>query len=160
VTQLSQPILLTRRWLLGLTVVISLAGCAKQQAPGGQEAKPQAPALEAIATTRQVMLAMTIPSSDVIFQVGNAAPKDDAEWEKVQANAAVLAESANLLMLAPRAVDSAEWANFSKALITSAKAARQAAQARDVDKVLEAGNQVYEVCDGCHKKYMAARAGE
>ncbi len=159
-TQLGKSILSARRWLLGLTVVVSLAGCAKQEAPGGLEAKPQAPALEAIATTRQVMLAMTIPSSDVIFQVGSAAPKDDAEWEKVQANAAVLAESANLLMLAPRAVDSAEWTNFSKALIDSAIVAQQAGQARDVDKVLEAGNQIYEVCDGCHKKYMAARAGE
>ena len=159
-SQLRRCILPAVRWLLGLTAALALAGCAKQEESAGPVAKPATPALEAIATTRQVMLGMTIPSSDVIFQVGSAAPKDDAEWEKVQAHAAVLAESANLLMLPPRAVDAAEWTNFSKALIASASVAQQAAQVRDVDKVLEAGNQIYEVCDGCHKKYMAARAGE
>jgi hypothetical protein len=149
-----------RHLLVSLTLVLAFSGCEKQEVSDSPVEKSEAPALEAVATTRQVMLAMTIPSSDVIFQVGNAAPKDDAEWEKVQAHAAVLAESGNLLMLSPRAVDTAEWANFSRALIASAKVAQQAAQERDVEKVLEAGNQIYEVCDGCHKKYMAARAGE
>ncbi len=146
--------------LVSLTLILALCGCERQAASGGPVAQPEAPALEAIATTRQVMLAMTIPSSDVIFQVGTAAPKDDAEWERVQAHTAVLAESANLLKLPPRAVDTAEWASFSSALIASAKVARQAAEKHDVEAVLEAGNKIYEACEGCHKKYMAARAGE
>ena len=106
------------------------------------------------------MLGLTIPASDVLFQVGNAAPKDDAEWEKVQANAATLAESANLLLVPPRLIDAPEWKGFAQNLVSTSKAALEAAQAHDVDKVLEVGNQIYEVCDGCHKKYMAARAGE
>jgi hypothetical protein len=149
-----------RHLLVSLTFVLALSGCERQAAADGPQSKPEASALEAIATTRQVMLAMTIPSSDAIFQVGSAAPKDDAEWEKVQANAALLGESGNLLMLPPRAVDTAEWASSSRALIASAKVAQRAAQKRNVEELLEAGNQIYEVCDGCHKKYMAARAGE
>jgi hypothetical protein len=160
VSELRLSIVSVRHLLVGLTFVLALSGCEKQAAAGGPASKPKAPALEAIATTREVMLAMTIPSSDAIFQVGSAVPKDDAEWEKVQAHAAVLGESGNLLMLPPRAVDTAEWASFSRALIASAKVAQQAAQKRDVEGLLEAGNQIYEVCDGCHKKYMAARAGE
>ena len=31
---------------------------------------------------------------------------------------------------------------------------------RRIDKELEAGDKVYEVCDGCHKQYMPARQGE
>src|SRR5687767_13765381 len=129
------------RNLLGsLVLILALWGCDKRDAPVSPVAKPESPTLQPIATTRQVMLAVTIPSSDVIFQVGSAPPKDDKEWEKVQAHAAVLAESGNLLMLPPRAVDTAEWASFSRALIASANVAQQAAQERNVDKVLAAGD--------------------
>jgi hypothetical protein len=143
--------------LSALVAVAGVSGCSKQPV---QTAPPPAPAVESIATTRQLMLGLTIPASDVVFQVGSAAPKDDAEWEKVQANAAMLAESANLLLTGPRAIDAPEWTGFAKSLVATSKSALEAAQARDVDKVLEAGNQIYEVCDGCHKKYMAARQGE
>jgi hypothetical protein len=143
--------------LLVLLALGAAAGCSKQPV---ESAPPPLPATEAIANTRQVMLGLTIPASDVVFQVGAAAPTDDAGWEKVQANAAMLAESANLLLTPPRAIDAPEWTGFAKTLIAASKTALQAAQAHDVDKVLEAGNQIYEVCDGCHRKYMAARAGE
>lgn len=139
--------------------VLSIAACAKQEA-SPPATSPPTPAIESIATTRQLMLGLTAPASDVLFQVGSAAPADDAGWEKVQANAATLAESGNLLLTGPRAIDAPEWKDFAQSLITTSKAALEAAQARDVDKVLDVGNQIYEVCDGCHKKYMAARAGE
>ena len=146
-----------RQTFLLLATLLTFVGCAKspdtKQAPVAQGPTP-------IATTRQVMLGITIPTSDVLFQVGNAAPKDDLEWEKVQANAAALAESANLLLVPPRLIDQPEWKGFVKQLVETASLAQQAAQAHDVDKVLDVGNQIYEVCDGCHKKYMAARAGE
>jgi hypothetical protein len=144
--------------VIGLGLLV-LAGCAKETpAPVPASPAPLTPA--AVATTRQVMLGLTIPASDVLFQVGNAAPKDDVEWEKVQANAAMLAESANLLLVSPRLIDTPEWKGFAQNLLSTSKAALEAAQAHDVDKVLDVGNQIYEVCDGCHKKYMAARAGE
>ena len=145
--------------LIALVALAGGGGCSKQPAQNAPP-PPPAPVVESIATTRQLMLGLTIPASDVVFQVGSAAPKDDAEWEKVQANAAMLAESANLLLTGPRAIDAPEWTGFSKSLIAASKTALEAAQAHDVDKVLEAGNQIYEVCDGCHKKYMAARQGE
>jgi hypothetical protein len=140
--------------------VLLHTACSKQE-PTPTPASPPPPlAVESFATTRQLMLALTIPASDVLFQVGAAAPTDDAGWEKVQANAAMLAESGNLLLTGARAIDAPEWKGFAESLIATSKTALEAAQARDVDKVLDAGNQIYEVCDGCHKKYMAARAGE
>jgi len=148
---------------LRVTVCLVLAGllpACTQQHSAPASALSQAAPPETIATTRQVMLGITIPTSDVLFQVGAAAPKDDLEWEKVQASAAALAESANLLLMGSRAVDQNEWNGFCQALITTSKAAALAAQERDVDKVLDVGNQIYEVCDGCHRKYMAARQGE
>ena len=96
---------------------------------------------------------------DVVFQVGNKAPAEDMEWEKVQANALAVAESANLLMVGTRVVDHEDWIRNAQSLIAAAKEAAQAAQEKNVDKVLAAGDKMYEVCDACHKKYMAARGG-
>lgn len=120
----------------------------------------QMPAPELLATTRQVMLGITIPTSDVVFQVGAQAPQNDADWEKVEANALALAESGALLTMGSRAVDQKEWLQHCRDLIAAAKSAAGAAREKDVDKVLDAGNTIYEVCDGCHKKYMPARQGE
>ncbi len=103
--------------------VLMIAACARQEAPPAQPAHPTL--LESIATTRQLMLGLTIPASDVLFQVGSAAPTDDAGWEKVQANAAMLAESGNLLLTGSRAIDAPEWKGFAQSLITSSKAALQ-----------------------------------
>lgn len=81
------------------------------------------------------------------------------EWEKVQASALAIAESANLLMVGTRIVDHEEWIKNAQSMIAASKEAAQAAQEKSVDKVLAAGDELYEVCDACHKKYMAARGG-
>jgi hypothetical protein len=135
--------------------MLALAACSAKQAPVVAAAAP-----EAIATTRQVMLGITIPTSDVVFQVGAKTPADDMEWEKVEASALALAESGALLTIGTRAVDQGEWLKHSQDLIATAKVAAAAAHEKNVDKVLDAGNAIYEVCDACHKKYMPARQGE
>jgi cytochrome c556 len=140
-----------------VTLIGMLVACTAKEA-----ATPSPPAeapLEALATTKQVMLGITIPTSDVVFQVGAKPPANDMEWEKVAANAAALAESGNLLMVGTRVVDREEWIRDAKALVVAAKEATQAAQEKNADKVLAAGDKVYETCDTCHKKYMAARGG-
>jgi cytochrome c556 len=62
-------------------------------------------------------------------------------------------------MIGTRVVDHGDWEKNARSLITAAKEASQAAQEKNVDKVLAAGDKLYEVCDACHKKYMAARGG-
>jgi len=135
-----------------LLVVLTMAACSAKP--------PPPPPPETIATTRQVMLGITIPTADVIFQAGTRATADDMEWEKVEANAVALAESATLLTLGSRAVDKQDWLKHCQDLIATAKSAAAAAHEKNVEKVLDAGNAVYEVCDGCHAKYMPARQGE
>jgi hypothetical protein len=134
-----------------------LAGCGARQA-----APPVAavPALEHIATTKQVMLGLTIPASDVLFQLGDNLPTDDAGWERVIAAAAMLAESGNLLLSGPRDVKQPDWTRFSQDLVARSKEAMAAAGRHDADAVLEVGNAIYEVCENCHNKYMPAKVAE
>lgn len=138
-----------------------LAACAQKHSEpaAAPAAATPTPMLPALATTRQVMLGITVPTSDAVFGVGGKPPADDAEWEKIQASALSLAESANLLRVDGRRVDTQDWLEYVDALVATSQAAAQAAQDQNVDKVLDAGNRIYEVCDSCHKKYLAARGG-
>jgi len=140
------------------TAITSLlvAGCSSQ--PSAAPEHPLTPASVPIATTRQIMLAVVIPASDIVWSTATGAPADDAAWEKIQANAVMLAEAGHLLLT--RAVDQGEWNIQTKALIDSATAAAQAAADKNLDKLNEAGNNMYDACDRCHQKYMPARQGE
>jgi len=135
--------------------VTTVSACSSGKAP--EAAKAAAPALQSYATTRQVMLGLTVPASNLLFQLGDNKPKDDAGWEIVVATALTLAESGNLMLSGTRDLQQPEWTDFSQRLIEAAKKAAVAAQAKDVDQVLDAGNELYEVCDACHQKYLPAK---
>ena len=81
-------------------------------------------------------------------------PETDEEWESVWAAALAIAESGNLLMMTPRAVDDGAWMEFARSLIDAGVEAAAAAEAHDPDRVFAAGEQVYNVCLGCHTRYV------
>jgi cytochrome c553 len=116
-------------------------------------AMAQAPTFQPVGTTLQLMKAMVIPSSDVIFSIPNQAPKDDKEWAAVQNSALILAESGNLLMMAGRSKDNGEWMKDSKALVDAGTAAFKAANAKDVSKLTDVGDDILTTCETCHNKY-------
>jgi hypothetical protein len=116
-------------------------------------AMAQAPTYQPVGTTLQIMRAMVIPSSTVIFNIPSQAPKDDKEWAVVQNNALILAESGNLLMMAGRSKDNGEWIKDSKMLVNAGAAAFKAANAKDVDKLGDVGDDILTSCETCHKKY-------
>ena len=80
-------------------------------------------------------------------------PKTDEEWETVWAAGLSIAESGNLLMMAPRAVDDGAWMQFARSLVEAGASAAEAAKAKDVERVFAAGEQVYNVCTACHARY-------
>lgn len=143
---------------LAALVTVALAGCGGSAPPAGDASA--AGALETYATTRQVMLGLTIPASDFLFQIGDNEPADDLGWERVVATALVLAESGQLLTTGARRIDDPEWDRWARALIDASKVAADAGRAKDVEAVLDAGNGIYETCDGCHQKFMPARLAE
>lgn len=140
-----------------LLVAATLTGCGTKEAPPPAAV---APAIEHLATAKQVMLGLTIPASDALFQLGDNMPVDDAGWDRVVATAAMLAESGNLLLTGPRDLQQPEWTKLSLELVARAKDAMAAAQKHDTDAVLEAGNGIYEACESCHNKYMPAKVAE
>jgi len=119
----------------------------------GSSAMAQAPTFQPVGTTLQLMKAIVIPSSDVIFKISSEAPKDDKEWAVVQNNALMLAESGNLLMMAGRSKDNSEWMKDSRALVDAGTAAFKAANAKDANKLGDISDDILTACETCHTKY-------
>lgn len=106
------------------------------------------------------MQAITIPASDAVWAVATKEPTTDEEWLAIQNNALALAESGNLLLMNGRTIagrtvgEEEEWRGYAKELIRTAMLAVEAAEAHDVERILNAGDEIYNVCETCHQKYM------
>lgn len=129
---------------IGIAAIVALlvAGAVAQRS-----------AMRPVASVTELMKAMVIPASNALFDVPRQVPEDDAGWETVRNHAIVLAESGNLLLVEGRAEDSEVWKSTSVALVEAGEAALEAAKARDVDKILEVGNQIIDACERCHEKH-------
>ena len=149
-------------FVFGVGFVIA-AGRTLRTAPAGASTAA-APATPAIATVKQVMRGITMPSAQIIWDSVSTivdergtienAPKTDAEWAVVGANAAALAESANMLMASDRAVDKENWMKFATALRDSAMTALKSADNKDTAGILAVGEVINASCDACHERYQ------
>ena len=59
-------------------------------------------------------------------------------------------------MLVPRAKDGDRWMKAAQDLIQTAKAAKEAAERKDADRLFTVGGDIYESCSNCHRQYMDA----
>jgi hypothetical protein len=146
-------------WPIATVTLLTFVGCNRQEpatqanAPDSRAAATSDP-FRPVANVKQVMLGITIPASNAVFAVAGEAPADDAAWQAVEASALAVAESGNLLLMKPRAVDDREWKQFALALVDAGAKAAEAARAKDADKTSIAGDDMYNACEQCHAKYM------
>jgi hypothetical protein len=126
-------------------------------APGCSSAPPYRP----LATIEQIMEASVEPASNAVFdaaawvngvQVGG--PKTDDDWKLVQANALMLAETGNLLLMGPRMKDQTGWVIRTQAMMDAANEAAKAADQRNTEAIFNAGTKIYQACTGCHLQYI------
>lgn len=136
-------------------IAIALAACGREdRAPTSAPTPAPAPTFKAVASVKQVMQGITIPASNAVFAVAGQAPADDAAWQAVEASALAVAESGNLLLMSPRAVDDQDWQQYALALVDVGAKAAEAARAKNADQTSTAGDDMYNVCEQCHAKYM------
>lgn len=81
-------------------------------------------------------------------------PETTDEWRLVWAAGISLAESGNLLMMPPRAIEEEAWMQYSRDLVDVGIQAAQAATDRDAEAVLAIGETIYNVCIECHRDYV------
>lgn len=145
---------MSRVFFLLLASSLLFSGCVG--APPAPPPSAAQPAFKAVANNLQLMQALIIPAADAVWAAGGEAPKNDEEWTKVRNNALALAEAGNLLMIGDRVKDQGEWMKASQTLVDAGTAAFTAAEAKNVEGVMMAGDALYNSCEGCHLKYPPA----
>ncbi|HEV8394985.1 MAG TPA: hypothetical protein VGQ37_11965 [Vicinamibacterales bacterium] len=159
----------TVQWLFTVSVLLFLSGIAFIiAAERERRAAPSATAAAAVevkpvATVKHLMRGIVSPASTVIFDsvsttvskagVETKQPQTEEEWAALAGTAASLSEAGNLLMTGNRAVDRDDWVKKSQAMVDAGIETLKAAEAKNPDGILAAGEHVNASCDSCHMKY-------
>jgi hypothetical protein len=159
----------TVHWLFAVSVALFISGIGFIIASGRASkveaaAPPAAPSLPPVASVKQIMAGIVMPAAYVVFDSVSTIvdakgtqenqPRTDEEWALVGANAAVLIESANMLLIGNRAVDQGDWVKMANAMADAGRIALKAAEAKSPEGILEAGETINQSCDSCHEKYQ------
>ena len=128
-----------------------LAAAAQTQTPDAPKTDVPKPARAG--TMSELMIRIIYPTSDAVFYITTRTPKDDAEWNELQAKTLMLAESANLLMMPIHARDDDRWMKDARLMLDVGTAAFKAAKARDVAALDALNDQLYASCTTCHQHY-------
>lgn len=122
-------------------------------------AAPNPEPLSSYATVKQLMIELTVPSSNAVFAAAGEVPKNEAGWQLIHQAALTLGQSAELLTKTPLAVNNPAWQQPAKDMAHAAQSAAKAAKSRDVDGIAAAGDALYESCANCHKIYLKTNSG-
>ena len=156
-------------WLFVISVALFISGIGFVIA-GERTARAATPAAATqavetapVATIKQIMIGITNPAAYVVYEavgtktttkgIEEIAPKTDEEWAKVGSAAAAVVESGNLMLMGGRAIDKGDWVKMTHDMMEQGKAAMKAAEAKDKDKIVEAGGELNTTCDNCHARY-------
>jgi hypothetical protein len=129
---------------------------------GGPDPTPFKPVVD----TKLLMQSIIDPNADIVWEavktidspqgVEQIRPKTEEQWAAVRNAAVTVAESGNLLMMAPRAKDGGQWMTLAQGMIDAGQEAIKAADAKNADRLFTVGGDIYDSCSACHAKYMDA----
>jgi hypothetical protein len=128
------------------------------------------PPFDAVADVKLLMQSVVDPAADVIWGsvktvisehgTQDYAPATPDEWEAVRNSAVTLAESGNLLMIGTRPRDDGAWMELARGLSEVSRRAIAAANAKDKDRLFDAGGDIYVACVNCHERYAVSVPAE
>jgi hypothetical protein len=131
-------------------------------------ARPEPPPYEPVADVQQTMAWILLPAAEVIWDSAGTiitaegrtelAPTTVEGWENVRNQAALVAETGNLLMMPGRA-EGPEWIAYARGLHVTGRRVMAAAEARDADALFDAGGELYQACVACHARYWVPAEG-
>ena len=111
----------------------------------------QSASYHGVASTKQIMAGVQKPAMDSLNAMMKAGgPKDEKEWAQAQQNAALLAETGQLILMGARPKDQDVWIKTATTLTESASAAAKAAEAKDLDAFKASLGGAAKSCRGCH----------
>ena len=168
--------------LCGLLVATSFVflGCGRAEEAPPEEGAPAAFQQRPYANLAQLMRGIPFPASNIIFDTqtvdpGEVKEPDDTSgqgataqfsgvyggWQAVENAALALQETANLIMIPgrmcengkPAPIDQEDFRMWAANLADAGGAALKAAQAKDLDAMVDVSGTVSDACAMCHEKY-------
>ena len=135
--------------------VVVIVACAvlAEALPAQQSESASVRAMRRIGSMSQIMVHLIYPTSDAIFYIDTRTPTTDAEWNTLEAQTVMLAESANLLLMPDRIRDEEQWVADATLLLEVGRAALRATRDRDVEALSNLNEQLYQSCVMCHQHY-------
>lgn len=148
-----------QRMILTLSISVLVAtlsaSCGRSttegQAPSNAEPTPSLPI-----SYNRVMVALVNDAADPIWRAVWQNPETEAEWRELERRAFQLAIAGSLLSQPGIGEKDAEWAAnpawqaFATQLKVAAEHAVDAVQARDIERIYIAGDEIVTVCEACH----------
>ena len=120
---------------------------------------PQAPEQEEFRlpiSVNEVMASLINYSADPIWIAAWQNPQSDEDWRELEHLARQLQVGGSLITIPGTGpVDSmwtgrAEWVEFAQQLSAAAGRAVNAARSRDMELVARSGDEIVDICEGCH----------
>ena len=172
-----------------LASTLLFAACGSN-APAPEPAQTDASAVQMrpYGTLAQMMQAIPFHASNIIFDAQSSDPGAKQEgvpggadtgatanyattyggWTAVENAAIAISETANLLMIPgrmcrngkPAPNDRADYQKFTAQLADAGQAALKAAQAKDLDAIVDVSGVVTEACAACHDVYRSENEEE
>ena len=120
----------------------------------------QSPSYQPVATPKQIMAGIQKPAMDGLVAMNKAGgPKDDKEWELAQAQAAALAETAQLLLMGARPKDQDVWVKSCQRLQAAASDGAKAAGEKNLQAWSTSINAMGRACRSCHDVHRKKKDG-
>lgn len=107
----------------------------------------------------EVMVALVNHSADPIWLAAWRNPETDKDWRNLERMAYQLQVAGALLVIPGNGpqdeqwTSDAQWTAWANQLEAAGERAVKAVAARDVTRIASAGDQIVEVCEGCHMAF-------
>ncbi|MFM1897228.1 MAG: hypothetical protein RLZZ385_2302 [Pseudomonadota bacterium] len=143
--------------LVLLTALGALLGaCGQPESPAATTAQAE---LRLPVSINEVMASLINHSADPIWVAAWRNPQTDSDWRELEHLARQLQMGGSLLTIPGTGpmddewTSNPSWVSFSNQLSAAGQRAGNAARSRDVQLISRSGDEIVEICEGCHIQF-------
>ncbi len=154
------------RWHLAASVMLAtlIAGCGQSEQAAAPAPAPAATnaVMRLPVSLNTVMVAMVNQAADPIWVAAWHNPESDKDWRELERRAVQLELGGTLLTVPGTGplddtwTSNPDWQKWSGKLRDAGANALAAIKARDIEKISAAGDEIVEICEGCHMDFKLA----
>lgn len=146
---------------IALALTAMLAGCERpsEQRPAEVAPPPQPKSVEQFrlpVSLNEVMVALVNHAADPIWLAAWRNPETDKDWRTLERMAYQLQVAGALLVIPGNGpmddewTSNPQWESWSRQLEAAGERAVKAVAARDLARISSSGDEIVDVCEGCH----------